>query len=43
MKKKTKGSQILLPRIVFLSSLAFSLYFNVRQLKRMSFIWNVFN
>jgi hypothetical protein len=27
----------------FLSSLAFSLYFNVRQLKCMSFIWNAFN
>jgi hypothetical protein len=36
--KKTKGSQIL-----SLFSLAFSLYLNIRQLKRMSFIWNAFN
>jgi uncharacterized protein with PQ loop repeat len=43
LMKKTKNSQSLSLFIFFLSSLAFSLYLNVRQLKRMNFIWNAFN
>jgi hypothetical protein len=42
-KRFTNSLSLSLYYYFLLFSLAFSLYLNVRQLKRMSFIWNAFN